>query len=51
MRTDEPDDEDDDESDDDVEEPELGSANAMPGMVATAIPIPSGTTKAPWRPT
>jgi hypothetical protein len=41
---------DDDESDDDVEEMESGSANAMPGMVATAIPIPSETTKAPRRP-
>jgi hypothetical protein len=45
------DDEDDDkEPADDVEELESGSANAMPGMVATAIPIPSMTATAPTRP-
>ena len=41
---------DDEEPDDDVEELESGSADAMPGMVATAIPIPTATAKAPTRP-
>jgi hypothetical protein len=55
--TDDPPDEDveRDDSSDDVAEPdeelvESGSANAVPGVGATAVRIPSATAKAPTRP-
>ena len=42
---------DDDESDDELAELEsVGSANATPGVVATAPPTPSATARAPTRP-
>jgi hypothetical protein len=44
------DEDDDEESDDDGEELESGSANAMPGMVATVTAIPTATVNTPTRP-
>ena len=53
LRThDEPESSDDDESDDELDELEsVGSANATPGVFATAAPMPSATANTPTRTT